>query len=105
LKKILFLCFFFLLHATSAFAKFDPAFTWTTLETPHFFIHYHQGGEELARHVAVIAEDVHERLVPRIKWTPAGRTHLVLVDALDEANGWATPFPYNQVTLLLTTSG
>ena len=92
----------FLLQSSLAFAKYDPAFTWTTLETPHFYIHYHQGGEEIAKRVAVIAEDAHARLVPRIKWAPKARTHVVLVDAMDEANGWSTPIPYNRVALYLT---
>jgi Tol biopolymer transport system component len=91
-----------LLIAAPAFAKFDPAFTWTTLETPHFFIHYHQGEEEIAKRVAVIAEDVHERLVPRMKWKPKDRTQLVLVDAMDASNGMATPVPYNRIILFLT---
>ena len=102
MKKILFL-FLVLLHsALPAFAKFDPSFTWTTLETPHFSIHFHQGEEELAKRTAVIAEDVHVRLVPRIKWEPNGRTHIVLVDAEDATNGLTTPFPYNHITLFLT---
>ncbi|HEY6011624.1 MAG TPA: hypothetical protein VIX18_09145, partial [Nitrospirota bacterium] len=88
--------------AAPAFAKFDPAFTWTTLETPHFLIHYHQGGEEIAKRAAVIAEDAHDRLAPRVKWDPKGRTHLVLVDAMDESNGATTPFPYNHITLFIT---
>jgi hypothetical protein len=91
-----------LLQPHSAFAKFDPAFTWTTLETPHFFIHYHQGEEDLAKRTAVIAEDVHERLVPRLKWAPKSRTHVVLVDSMDDSNGSTTTFPYNHVTLFLT---
>src|SRR3990172_1890516 len=82
-RKSLVFVLFAVLFAVPAFAKFDPSFTWTTLETPHFLIHYHQGEEELAKRAAVIAEDVHERLVPRIKWEPTSRTHLVLVDALD----------------------
>ncbi|HEX9154529.1 MAG TPA: hypothetical protein VF819_03130, partial [Nitrospira sp.] len=86
----------------SSFAKFDPSFTWTTLETPHFSIHYHQGGEEIARRTAQIAEDVHTRLVPRIKWEPKQKTHVVLVDATDESNGMSTPLPYNQMILFLT---
>jgi hypothetical protein len=96
LAAILFLC------ASSALAKFDPSFVWTTLETPHFLIHYHQGAEEIARKAAVIAEDVHSRLVPRIKWEPKEKTRLVLVDAMDEANGYTSPIPYNQVVLFLT---
>ena len=83
-------------------AKFDPSYVWTTLETPHFLIHYHQGGEETAKKAAVIAEDVHARLVPRIKWEPKDKTRLVLVDALDEANGYTSPIPYNQVVIFLT---
>ena len=102
MKKILFLFSVLLFSASPAFAKFDPSFTWTTLETPHFFIHYHQGEEEIAKRTAVIAEDVHDRLVPRIKWDPSGRTHLVLVDAMDDTNGLTTPFPYKHITLYIT---
>jgi hypothetical protein len=50
----------------------------------------------------VLAEDVHARLVPRIKSEPHTRTHIVLIDALDDANGWATPLPYNLITLYIT---
>ncbi len=102
MKKILFLFLVLLLSAPPAFAKFDPSFTWTTLETPHFSIHYHQGEEEIAKRAAVIAEDVHDRLVSRIRWDPKGRTHIVLVDAEDATNGLTTPFPYNHITLYLT---
>lgn len=94
--------FVLLLSFSPSFAKFDPAFTWTTLETPHFYIHYHQSGEGVARHAAQVAEDVHARLAPRIKWEPKQKTHIVLVDAMDEANGMAGVMPYNQVILLLT---
>ena len=102
MKKILFVFLMFLASAPLSFAKFDPSFTWTTLETPHFSIHYHQGGEEIARHAAQVAEDVHSRLVPRIKWEPKQKTHIVLVDAMDEANGMTGVMPYNQMILLLT---
>ena len=88
--------------ASPALAKFDPSFVWTTLETPHFLIHYHQGGEDIAKKAAVIAEDVHARLVPRIKWEPKDKTRLVLVDAMDEANGYTSPIPYNLVVIFLT---
>ena len=102
MKKILVFCSIFLFVASPAFAKFDPAFTWTTLETPHFDIHYHQGEEEIAKRAAVIAEDVHARLVPRIKWNPKGRTDIVLVDAVDDTNGMTTPVPYNHIILFIT---
>ena len=102
LKKILFFCSILLFAASAASAKFDPSFTWTTLETPHFDIHYHQGEEEIAKRAAVIAEDVHSRLVPRIKWDPKGRTDIVLVDSMDDTNGLTTPVPYNHIVLFIT---
>lgn len=91
-----------LLQASTSFAKFDPSFTWTTLETPHFLIHYHQGEASIAERAAIVAEDVHGRLAPRIKWEPRDKTHLVLVDATDDSNGWSTPFPYNHIVLYIT---
>jgi WD40-like Beta Propeller Repeat/Omp85 superfamily domain len=93
---------FVLLLCSPSFAKFDPSFSWTTLESPHFLIHYHQGEEEIARRAAIIAEDVHNRLVPRIRWEPKEKTHIVLVDAQDEANGLTTPFPYDHMVLFIT---
>jgi Tol biopolymer transport system component len=102
IKRLVLLCAVLLFTAGTGYAKFDPAFTWTTLETPHFYIHYHQGGGEIAKKAAQIAEDVHARLVPRIKWEPKQKTHVVLVDAMDEANGMTSPFPYGLMVLLLT---
>ncbi|MGE5809012.1 MAG: BamA/TamA family outer membrane protein [Nitrospirota bacterium] len=102
MKKILVFAIVILLHASLAIAKLDPAFTWTTIETPHFLIHYHQGEEEIAQRAAVIAEEVHGRLVPRVKWEPKSRTHMVLVDGFDTSNGITTTFPYNLITLYIT---
>ncbi len=90
-----------LLPAAAA-AKFDPSFRWSVLETPHFLVHFHQGGEEAARRAAAVAEDVHRRLAPRIRWEPRGRTRLVLADATDDPNGLASPFPYNRIVIYLT---
>ena len=105
MKKTIFTGLILLFLAAPSFAKFDPDFTWTTLETPHFQIHFHQGGEELAKRAAVIAEEAHARLVPRIKWAPKDKTRLVLVDAMDESNGMAFPIPYNWMVIYLTRPG
>ena len=93
---------FFLFYLPVSIAKTDPSFIWMTLTSPHFLIHYHQGEEVLARRTAVLAEDVHNRLVPRMKSQPSTRTNIVLVDAIDDANGWATAVPYNLITLYIT---
>ncbi len=100
MKKFIFLLL--LLYCASGVAKTDPSFSWMTLTSPHFLIHYHQGEEALAKRAVVIAEDVHARLVPRMKSQPHTRTNIVLVDALDDANGYTTPLPYNLITLYIT---
>jgi WD40 repeat protein len=97
-----FLPLLFLLYLPISFAKTDPSFSWMTLTSAHFLIHYHQGEEALAQRAVVLAEDVHARLAPRMKSQPHDRTNIVLVDALDDANGSATPLPYNLITLYIT---
>lgn len=80
-------------------AKWDPAHRWRTAQTPHFSLHFHEGGDEMAARAGRIAEEIHARLVPRLGWEPEAKTHLVLVDDLDAANGYANPYPYNQIVL------
>lgn len=96
-----FLLFVLLAVASPAPAKFDPSFVWTTMETPHFLIQYHQGEEGIAKRVAVLAEEIHARLSVRMHWEPKDKTHLVLADVMDEANGYSFPIPYNQVVIYL----
>lgn len=100
MKKLLPLFFIFYLPVCTAIT--DPSFSWMTLTSPHFLVHYHQGEEALAKRAVVLAEDVHSRLVPRMKSQPRNRTNIVLIDAMDDANGWATPMPYNLITLYIT---
>ena len=76
-----FLPLLFLLYFSPAGAKTDPALSWTTLTSPHFQVHYHQGEEAIAQRVVVLAEDVHNQLLPRMKSQPHEPTHIVLVDA------------------------
>jgi Tol biopolymer transport system component len=82
--------------------KYPPSLTWRTISTEHFVIEFHQGEDDLARRVAVIAEDAHQRLVPILKWAPATPTHLILSDTSDEVFGAATPVPYNVMYINLT---
>ena len=54
-----FLPLLLLLYLPAGNAKTDPSFSWMTLTSPHFLVHYHQGEEVLARRTVVLAEDVH----------------------------------------------
>jgi len=89
------------LHA----ATYPPQYHWRTITTDHFFIHFHQGEEQLAQRAAVIAERAHQRVVPMMGWEPAGRTDLVLTDHVDVSNGSATPFYSNRIEIFVSAPG
>ncbi len=82
-------------------ARWHPALRWHTLDTEHFSIHFHQGGEQLAEEFALLAEEVHGILQPYIGWAPRGRTQVTLVDSTDSANGFARTTPGNQIVLFV----
>lgn len=83
-------------------ASYDPRLRWRTVTTPHFRIHFHQGTEHLAFKAARVAEEVHVRLVPELKWEPRTRTDLVILDNTDSANGFAQTIPYRAITIYAT---
>src|SRR5438874_7113572 len=78
-------------------AALDPRFVWETLETPHFQVHYHQGMYCYAQKAARAAELSHQRLVPLLDHVPEKRTHIVVQDDTDFANGNASPVLYNLI--------
>lgn len=93
LAVILLLC----LSSVSDAARRDTSFAFSTIETPHFSIHFHQGLEGVARKAAAIAEEVHGSLVGEFSWEPPEKTALVLIDDSDFTNGFATALPYNVI--------
>ena len=80
-------------------ARWHPGLRWHTLDTEHFSIHFHQGGDDLAAEFGLLAEEVHDILAPYIKWHPRGRTSVTLIDNTDSANGFARITPGNQIVL------
>lgn len=79
-------------------AQYDPSFKWSTLETPHFRLHFHDGEEALAQHAARAAEAARARLLPLIGHAPE-LTEVVLSDDSDYANGFATALFYPNIHL------
>lgn len=77
----------------------DPELEFFTLTTPHFYVHYYSGLEDLARRTALLAEEAHATLVPLLDWVPRGRTHINVIDKLDTANGSARVFMRNEITI------
>ncbi|HEY7725789.1 MAG TPA: BamA/TamA family outer membrane protein [Anaeromyxobacteraceae bacterium] len=78
---------------------YDPRFTWRTVDTPRFRVHFHGELEPLALRAARAAERAHAALAPIIGHRPEGPVDLVLSDDTDDANGSATVVPRNVVRL------
>jgi Tol biopolymer transport system component len=89
----------FCLASVSQAARLDTSFTFSTIETPNFSIHFHQGLEAVAGKAAVIAEEVHAKLLDEFLWHPGEKTQLVLIDDSDFTNGLAVTIPYNTIFL------
>ncbi len=82
-------------------ATIDPSFKFSTIETEHFVIHFHQGLEEIADKTASISEDMHNKLSSAFQWSPDEKTQIVLLDNMDFANGMATVLPYNAMYIFV----
>jgi hypothetical protein len=80
----------------------DPDRVWRTIETEHFAIHFYVPMEDVARRVAQVAERSHDVLVPVLGHAPKEKTHVVIIDDTDGANGFASVLPRNQITLFAT---
>ncbi|HHM04252.1 MAG TPA: hypothetical protein ENJ19_00730, partial [Gammaproteobacteria bacterium] len=101
-RALLFIALLSLAAAPRA-AVFDPDLHWFSLASEHFIVHYHEGEGTLAHQTLAIAEGVHRRLSQEFRWTPRGRTEIVLSDQADLANGYATPLPANRIVLFATS--
>lgn len=79
-------------------ASYPPWLDFQTISTPRVSIHFHQGFEQQARTAARLAtellEDYQQRYGQKV-----GRVHIVIVDAEDSPNGFATPVPFPLVTI------
>ncbi len=80
----------------------DPQLDWKTLETDNFYIHYPDGYKSYSIRVANIARNAHHKLQPLIEWQPLEKTHLIISDHADFANGYATPNHFNRSVIFLT---
>jgi hypothetical protein len=77
----------------------DPSQRWRTLESEHFVVHYYLPLTDIAERVAVLAERAHEELVPAFRHAPREKTHIVVTDDGDGANGFARVIPRNQIRI------
>jgi hypothetical protein len=81
---------------------YDPALHFRTITTEHFVLYFHQGEETYARRLATIAEETWRTLKGLLGPSPPARTHVVLVDQTELANGSATPVPFDTIVVTAT---
>ncbi len=93
------LCFFLLGVASSHGA--DPSLNWKTHVGEHFLIHYPTSLKSYVGKVDYLAEQSHQNLSEYFNWRPANKTHVILLDEFDQANGFASPIPNNAMTLFM----
>jgi hypothetical protein len=87
--------------------KFDPVFKWYTIETDHFSVHLPSKTkaleqEELANQVALVCEQVYQKLTPYMRWRPRQKTNIIIGDNYDYVSGWASPLPNNTIFICPT---
>ncbi len=76
-----------------------PNEAWRQFDTEHFVITYPEAMAAAARRAAAAAERAYGLLEERFVDAPRGRVQLLLTDHADIANGFATPRPYNRITV------
>jgi len=66
-----------------------PELKWLSIETEHFWVHFHQGAERTARLTAKIAEDIYEPVTSLYQYEPGDKIHFIIRDHDDYSNGGA----------------
>jgi hypothetical protein len=85
--------------APGASAIDDPSLDYYTIETPHFYVHYYSGTKDFAWRVARLHEEAHAILSPLLDWVPRAKTHVVITDMVDTANGSANVYGRNIIRI------
>jgi hypothetical protein len=108
MKRTAFLGFALLLWCTALRAQWlelhwaDPGQRWRTIETRNFFVHFAEQNRAQARAAASTAERLYPQITSLLDWQPRRRTHIVLLDSADFANGYASPVPFNYSAIFLS---
>jgi Tol biopolymer transport system component len=105
-NKPLIIFFLIIISAFSLFGQNHPELEWFTFESEHFIYHYHKGTERTAQMALTIAEKVYPKVTDLYDWKPADKTHIIIQDTDDYANGgayyfdnkillWASPLEFD----------
>jgi Tol biopolymer transport system component len=86
------------LPSLASAATYPPELRFHTISTDRVSVHFHEGEETLARQAVALATEILARHTQRYR-QQLGRVRIVIVDAEDDANGFATPLPFPFVTI------
>ena len=101
MKKYVFIIFSMLFSMSN-----HPELVWKTIETEHFYIHFHNETERSAREASVVAEYVYGPITSLYQFEPDSKTHIIIKDIDDISNGaayfydnkieiWAMPLDFD----------
>ena len=79
---------------------------WQTIETEHFFIHFHEETIRSGQEAAAVAEKIYEPITSFYEFEPDSKTNIIIQDTDDIANGaayyydnkiliWALPIDFD----------
>jgi Tol biopolymer transport system component len=85
-------------RAQSVLEDVHPELNWKTIETEHFYVHYHDGAERTARVVAKIAEEIYAPVTSLYDHKPDQKVSFIIRDYDDISNG-AAYFYENKIEL------
>ncbi len=99
-KRKFLITIFMIVLASKVPAQFDPSpeLEWYTIETSHFYVHYHKGTERTANAVAKIAEEIYGPITSLYKYKPSSKTSWIVNDESDFSNG-ATDYYGNRIEI------
>lgn len=72
--------------------------SWKTISTPNFYVHFPKELDSIAQLAAAKSEVAYSRLASELV-RPRGKIDLVITDAVDGSNGYATVFPRNKIVI------
>jgi Tol biopolymer transport system component len=87
--RCLIVCFLALCAAQAQDDFYHPELEWRTIETEHFFVHYHEGTERTARVAAKVAEEIYGPVTSLYHHVPDSKVSFIIKDYDDYSNGAA----------------
>ena len=98
---LLALCLFAVATVAQALGP-DPHRDWYTADSQHFRVNYADPQRAQAERITDIAERVYAQLTRELQWEPRSRIEIIVLDEFDIANGFSTPYPFNETAIFLT---